>query len=740
MLRVDWKEFDCSVMEEIKPLERGVGNPAGTTNRPDYLPVIATFDTETSTIMINGKEHAFVYVWMFYLEHLDTMITGRTIEEYIDFAREISAHMNGTMLTYCHNYSFDWQFQTGKYKFIDADDMPEVFAVKPRKILYATMFKLEHRCSMLLSNLSLNSYTKEMRVEHRKLSGAEFDYSKVRYPWTVIGDKPERGKQHSEWEYCTNDVVGLAEAVKKEIELSGKDLYHFPLTSTGFVRQDLRQAVRHISGNLFKSLQPDYALYKLLRRAFRGGDTHANRIIAGEVQPAGYSYDRSSSYPDVLCNHMYPMSPFKKCEKLDFESIWERHKIYRRALILRVVFVNIRLRYENWGFPYIPADKDHSDLPKKKPVLDKNGKHVRDKNGEYLYEDPVLYDNGRVMESPWVRIVITDVDLDIILKEYEWDDMIIEEAYESRYGYLPPSLIDVVRYYYSMKTSLKGDEEQAVFYAKMKARLNAIFGCMAQDIIKFDLEYNANTHDWDEKLYDRKKKQYVDATEEEVYEAKIARAWLPYQFGVWTTCLARRELHRGLWNVMDQGGMPLYCDTDSVKYLGENVKWDKLNESLKESSLKNHAFADDINGVRHYMGVWEKEGHAEHSFERFATLGAKKYGYEELNIKEGTYALKFTIAAVDKRKGAAEMFKYYGWKSLDYFASCRKFHNEFVFREAGGTALIYNDDDDIDLEIDGHKLHIGPNVVIKDDTYRLSLQGDYSALLQPPEFLDFSVD
>lgn len=723
MLRVDWKAFDYSQLDNIPVLERKVGNPAGTKHRPDYLPYFATWDTETSTITIKGRKHAFVYVWMFYLIHLDTMITGRTIEEYEAFAEIFSGHLQGNMLVFVHNYSFDWQFQTGVHKF-GKDGIQDVFSVKPRKILTATLYKLEHRCSMLLSNLSLNSYTKEMRVEHQKLSGIRFDYDKIRYPWTELDEE-------TEWPYCTNDVVGLAEAVQKEIEMSGKDLYHFPFTSTGFVRQDLRKAVRHIKDSLFKMMQPDYELYKALRRAFRGGDTHANRLTAGQVNPAGYSYDRSSSYPDVQCNHMFPMTPFKRSEQMDFEYIWDRHKRYNRAFIIKCQFVNIRLRSESWGFPYIPSDHWHTDLP---PV------EIVTINGRTVKRDPVEYDNGRVMSSPWAQMVITDIDLDIILKEYDWDEMIILDAWESRYGYLPPSFTDVVRYYYGMKTALKGDDEKAVLYAKMKARLNAVYGCTAQDIIKADLMFDPERHDWLEMLFNKETQKYEPATEQQIFDAKIKSAWLPYQLAVYTTAWARWELHQGLWNVVDQGGTPLYCDTDSVKYLGDHVKWDRLNMRLKTESMKHQAFADDINGESHYMGVWEKEGHAAHSFERFATLGAKKYGYEELNVKDGSLALKFTIAAVDKKKGAAEMFKYYGWHSLDVFANCRKGHNEFTFREAGGTALIYNDDDDIWLNIDGHMLHIGANVVITDDTYQLSLQDDYSVLLPPPEFLDLSID
>ena len=737
MERVSWTAFDYTQMETLEPVPRKVGNPAGTKHKPLYLPVIATFDTETSTVVINKCKHSFVYVWMFYLPHLDTMITGRTIEDYAGFCALLSDHIKANLLTYVHNLSFEWQFLSGVYEF-GKDGASDVFTVKPRKILQATMFKIEHRCSALLSNLSLKSYTKEMQVEHQKLSGDEFDYTVIRYPWTPIKDMPDPGKKHSEWDYCTNDVVGLAEAVLKEMKMSRKDIYHFPFTSTGFVRQDLRKAVRHISDNLFRQIQPDYQLYKALRRAFRGGDTHANRLTAGQVNPAGYSYDRSSSYPDVQCNHLFPMSAFKPIEDLSIENVLSRHKKYKRAILMNVKFTNIRLNYKNWGFPYIPADHWHTDLPyPKNEIID----------GKKVMVDPVEYDNGRVMSSPWVVMTITDIDLDIILKEYVFDDIFIFEAWEARYGMLPPAFTDVVKFYYSMKTSLKGDEEKLVMYNKMKARLNAVYGCTAQDIIKPDLAYDPVTHDWMEMLFDKNTGEYRQPEGEwEVFEQKMQNAWLPYQIAVWTTAAARAELHNGLWNVFEQGGIPLYCDTDSVKYLGDHVTWDKLNERLKKDSEIHGAYAKDISGKLHHMGVWEKEGKGAHSFERFASLGAKKYAYEALEYdeKDKEYpknimklVLHTTIAAVTK-EGAAELAAAFGPEALDKFAACRADENTFTFVKAGGTALIYNDADDLDLEIDGHHLHIGRNVVITDDTYRLSLQDDYAALIS--DYFDTTID
>ena len=83
------------------------------------------------------------------------------------------------------------------------------------------------------------------------------------------------------------------------------------MTSTGYVRRDAKKVMnaRGIKAEVIDS-QPDIDLYMALRDAFRGGDTHASRFYAGAIVENVESYDRSSSYPDVIVNCQYPITPF----------------------------------------------------------------------------------------------------------------------------------------------------------------------------------------------------------------------------------------------------------------------------------------------------------------------------------------------------------------------------------------------------------------------------------------------
>lgn len=107
------------------------------------------------------------------------------------------------------------------------------------------------------------------------------------------------------------------------------------------------------------------------------------------------------------------------------------------------------------------------------------------------------------------------------------------------------------------------------------------------------------------------------------------------------------------------------------------------------------------------MGVFESEG----CYERFKTLGAKKYVYEQ-NGK-----LHITIAGVNKKTGAEELGK------------IENFEEGFTFYAAGGTESVYNDNIRIILNRDGHHLEIRDNIVIKPSMYTIGLTAEYKAIL-----------
>lgn len=649
--------FNYVYIEQTELQKRRKGNQGRRNNERKYKDLICAFDIETTND--DETHNAFMYVWQAQIG--DYTVMGRTWEEYILFLQRIAERLKHDeyMVIFVHNLSFEFQFLRGIYEFTNE----EVFAIDSRKVLKCEMMEhFEYRCSYLQTNMSLAEFTVKMGVADQKLSGEDFDYSIVRYPWTELTEE--------EIHYCVNDVKGLCEAMKKQMELESDNLYTLPITSTGYVRRDVKAAMRHYNKNDLKAQLPDYEIFCMLREAFRGGNTHANRYYSGLIMKDVKSYDRASSYPDVQINCLFPMGPWIHEPDADINRVLR--KIYRqhRACLMRLAFFNIKLKDPGWGCPYLAKAKCRN-------VIDAEN------------------DNGRILRAAYLECTVTSVDLDIILREYEFDFCDVKDFCHARYGKLPLQLRNTVLQYFHQKTNLKGVEGQELYYMKAKNKLNSIYGMSVQSPVKQSIDF---LNDFIEREDD----------EEELLEKANAHAFQNYAWGVWTTAWARAELEKA---IEIAGNGFIYCDTDSVKYIGD-ADFTKLNESLKRRSVANGASAADPKGKMHYLGVWEYEG----QYKKFRTLGAKKYVYVDSDDE-----LHVTIAGVNKKKGAQELMDHGGITA---------FHPGFVFRTAGGLESVYNDIPEIDhITREGHDLKITSNVYMYESTYQVGITGEYERLL-----------
>lgn len=633
-----------------------------------YGDYVCAFDIETTNI--DEIRQSVMYIWQFQFDFYYTII-GRTWFEFKQLLEILKNWLpdKTRLCVFVHNLSFEFQFLRAVYDF----QSTEVFAIDNRKVLKCSMWnKIEFRCSYLHSNMSLDIYTSKFNASHKKLSGEDFNYSEQRFFYTELTEK--------QMEYCLNDVRGLVEAIKNEMVFDGDNIYTFPMTSTGYVRRDAKRAVANGKKNLARDIFPEYRVYKLLREGFRGGDTHANRYYSGKIIENVKSKDRSSSYPDVLCNCQYPISEFLE-EEPNTERLFELMEKRGKACLFRCHFKNIALTNELNGFPYLPRDKCSR-----------------------IAGDEI--DNGRILKAGYIETVLTDIDFRIVLKEYKWESFEVLELYSARYGYLPREIINLNIMYYRKKTELKDVEGKELFYMKSKNKLNSIYGMMAQNPVRKTILFDGVSFTPDD--------EYVECVE---YEKVKHKSFLCYQWGVWTTAWARYRLREGLWIC---GAGAVYVDTDSVKYIGDYEKdFTAYNKKRIADSKNSGAYARDSNGVTHYMGVFEDEK----PYDRFITLGAKKYAYDQKG-KTGV-----TVAGVNKKTGGAELAAKGG---LEVFAE------GFVFKDAGGTNSVYNDIivNPIYKNKDGVYLEITPNIFIEDSEYTLGISGEYRRLLT--KYLDFS--
>lgn len=701
--------IDTFPYAELKVLPFGPpimkGHNAGTR----YPAFISAFDIETTRI--KEIEQSVMYVWQFAagIGQRVYVCIGRTWPEYLRFIERLTADLgDGEIIpVYVHNLSFEFQFLRSWQDF-NADDA--VFITARRKILKARSGHMEYRCSYLHSNMSLDEYTRKMGVDYVKVHG--FKYDKERWPWTPLTD--------FEKSYIVSDVVGLIQALSKEMTLDHDDLYTIPATSTGYVRRDLRDAMKTYSKDALRNMQPSLEVFEMLREAFRGGDTHANRFYSGQVLEHVHSVDRSSSYPDCQVNEVYPMGPWSTPVKPKKISAWlSMVKHQQRAILARVAFWDLKLKNPAWGAPYLSRDKCRK-IYVKPPDPGETDRR--------LY----MYDNGRILYADYLETTITDIDLRIIMDEYTFTGMDIIQATSCRLARLPWEWIDCNLKYYRQKTELKGVSGQEVYYMKSKNKLNAIYGDTVQDPAKHRELYK---HD-----------EYIeDPTPTAELLAKSGRwPYKNYAWGVWCTAWARWHLHQVIklaHNSRDpKTGVRfngfVYCDTDSVKYLGEIPELKNYNFKRQLTSRGNGAFADDPAGVRHYMGVYEEET-GPTGYDKFKTLGAKKYVYME---KDKLHA---TIAGVVKSLAPDEMKH-----------DINNFREGFTFHAAGGLEAVYNDDDYgfynvVEYVKKGrfhrrrhihrviHRLFITRNTTLRPSSYTIGIAGEYARILNDPDiYLD----
>lgn len=209
----------------------------------------------------------------------------------------------------------------------------------------------------------------------------------------------------------------------------------------------------------------------------------------------------------------------------------------------------------------------------------------------------------------------------------------------------------------------------------------------------------------------------AEEDEQALLEVANKKSFLCFSWGAFCTAYAREKLEEAIrlctYGVDGKGHDKfVYCDTDSVKFIG-NVDFTALNNRLRDLSIRHGAFADDPEGNRYYLGVFEREGKYpdKPTYTRFCTLGSKKYVYED---EEGK--LHITIAGVNKQSGAKELGR------------IENFKEGFVFKESAGMEAVYNDLGHEPIVVDGHTLEIPPNIYLGQSEYTLGVTMEYKTL------------
>lgn len=540
------------------------------------------------------KKFAICYVWQFSIN--DNVFWGRTLEDFKDFLQELEYYEPHKKIVYIHNFSFEFQFLINVLQF------DYVFARQARKPLFAEWSTYQFRCSYFLTNMSLATWAEQRKLSVQKLVG-DLDYTISRTPKTVLTDK--------ELAYCFNDVLVMYFGLLQYKEKYGH-VIDIPFTQTGEVRKEVIDRMNVSSEYKYrkrciKLIPETIEDYTLLCDCFMGGYAHSNAVHTNIVLDNVRSKDISSSYPTVMCLEKYPMTYFEETVPCDD---YFNNDNYSYIITFDVEHLHSK-RWNTWlSFSKCSKIKGYS------------------------------LDNGRVLKADYVQLSLTNVDYEMFQLCYDFDNLNIIDFRISSNDYLSPTFVKYILELYGNKTTLKGIKEKEPLYMKSKQYINSMYGMMVTKNITDTIEFEEDR--WKKELLNEKNFYTKIASEKK----KLSKTFGAFQFGVWVTAYARRNLWQGIlaldYNVA-------YCDTDSIKFIDCDSNF--FNEYNKRIEERENERADmlgipldkfcprDKNGIPHRLGIFDDDG----QYKKFKTLGAKKYCYIDNDDK-----LHMTVSGVRK--------------------------------------------------------------------------------------------
>lgn len=590
--------------------------------RVEYLDVESAFDIETTSMTLDdGTDVGFMYAWAFGMKNTKHMVIGRTWEQFSQLIDEISTYYSlgksRKLVVYVHNLGFEFQFMRKYFKW------DNVFTVDEREpIIAQTNNGIEFRDSYILSGYSLEK-TAKMLTKHdtKKLTG-DLDYSLIRHYGTELTLK--------EVQYIVNDVQIVLDYINEQRELYG-NITRIPITNTRRVRDYVRNHCFYDNNRgtkkasygrytryteVMNNLTLTPVTYLKSKQAFQGGYVHANSDVLNKELADVISYDITSSFPSVMVTEQYPMSEGKEVvftEDMTYQDYLKDH-----LLIFDVKFTNL-IRKENVYEDYLSESK--------------------------CQMEDALINNGRVQGAHKLMTTITNVDLAIINRVYDYDSIQFANVYAYRRGYLPKAIIEAVISLFQNKSTLKGEAGKELEAQLSKELLNSTYGMMVTDVVKNKVEYNNNTDSWETNIRD---------VEDEIegYNKKDRR-FLYYPWGVFVSAYARWNLW---YAILAVGEDYVYSDTDSVKFTNPK-KYEKFFEHYNKmidiklqrvANIHRGITMDDFKPVDPTTGEIASLGHFEIDgyYKRFKTIGAKMY-LAETQEEE----LEVTVSGLNKNQG-----------------------------------------------------------------------------------------
>lgn len=448
---VKWDKFDYSILSHV-----GHDQKRGK-HKKSINSVFIMLDTETSKSTvdeytlkcINGRmvrdyyENVnYVVKWSLAINYMGInvgCVWGSRPSECVKVVETVNNYMSGDITVfYIHNLTYDWQFLR-KFFIRRFDEPVNQINTKPH---YPIMIEFDNgvqlRDSLILAQRSLEKWGADLNVQHQKAVG-KWDYEKIRNQ----ADEPT----NEEIEYFTNDVICGVECLDRTRKQLRKQHSGMPYTATGVVRNEAREIGEQFKAHAaYVKTMGDFDWYCAALKCYHGGYTHANRHIVGWVENDVECYDFASSYPYVMVSEKYPCERFKK---VDFDLTITDVLESGYACMVELYASDIELKDYFTPMPNLQISKM-----------------------EYVL-NPIV-DNGRILKADFIDIYLTEIDLEIINKQYNFGNVRIKQCWIASKDYLPKWFTDYVYRLFKEKTELKGGDP--VQYAIAKSKVNSLYG------------------------------------------------------------------------------------------------------------------------------------------------------------------------------------------------------------------------------------------------------------------------
>ena len=642
------------------------------------------------------------------------------------------------VITFIHNASYDLSYLI---PYFDAylphhNEKSQGIIDSPNKFLNYQQAGFEWRCTYRLTNMSLEKWSNEMNVEHKKQVGL-YNYDKI------IFQDDELDKESQLYDYY--DVLSMSECLEKQNQYHGDNIATMPLTFTGYVRRELRESCKsnkYFRNDYFYKTQMSAELYYALLKSYAGGMTHNNRFYNSMVIKAGGTYDYlgkkiyvpmighadfKSHYPSQMACYDFPLGVPQCIYDIDYfdnnifiDDILSYYPKYSTISVIR--FFNVEIKNKRISMPFMQRSKCHFV------------KFTRER-----------IDNGRIIyaSGEWV-LFLDNLTLDIIRKQYEFsnDDYEVLKVWRVENKPLPPEILNVVDKYFKGKSDKKNivndlvelfgklDEKTlaAEFDLKQtKTALNSLYGVFGTNPLRQQYGFRNGLE-----FYIKQDYETFEDIEKGLNEYYSKRQnFCPYIIGCYVTALARHEL----FEYIEKIGYDkvLYVDTDSAFYIKDDETIKAINE-LNEEKRNNAHFVTLENDKREYYDSFNSEPDCY----AFKGLHSKCYGVVT------DHGLELTIAGVPARTlvGMKDNIPQYVTREselsdgeIDPIKALDKLDGDAIFHINTGISAIYvgatgNNTPRVPtiLNIDGHEISTAGGCVLRKLESKKVKDTDYDLL------------